>query len=520
MKTIACGKCGTKFDATNLKPGVKFKCSNCQAVVEVPAHGVGPVAAGKRPTGGLPKGKGKRATGVMPGKATRGPVAAGGPVGARQAPGMVAAGGPQGERPQFGPPKKSNSTGLIVGGIVGVVALGLILVIVFSSGGPSQHEVAQQRADERQQEREQAARQRQEEADRQARIIDASLSAAMDYGTAIEAALRNEDRTTLESMFDWDIYAAYIANLAEENSIWLTYPLRAEGAWEKNEEGRFSGRYAGTTTRGASSLRGRVMDYIGEYMFGRANIRWDRGKTELDAAAFTLVIRDVTYLGRRIYIDADGAGGTKEFFVGAPRGETNVRILYYNDGSANRTLRDNEARNERQASVEEDRGQGGGYFREGYDPSHRDPRGGGDNPRDPEHGGGEVEFDPDAELPPMGKTNNMPTQPQLVNCVNDLRRLGSLNEARRGQIRQEPSNAQKKATMGAFIDLLIDAVQANDRNAKHRISNELWTIWRSFVPADLGRDKMVFDVSFGGGQSADELVVRRWLLVHSEYPVD
>jgi hypothetical protein len=501
---------------------VQFQCTKCKAVVKVPAAGGGPGA--KRATGGLPAGRSKRPTAGLPGKrgapaggpVARGPVAAPGAAGGRP-------GAQQGGRPQYGPPSGGGSnTGLIIGGVVGVVAIGLIILVVVVSSGPSPQDIAAQQAEERHQEREQAVKRRAEEQARTAAEIQAPLDAALEAAQTIESALRNEDRTVLEGLFDWDIYAAYISELAQQNDMWLTYPLRAEGHWAKDESGeRFTGRYEGTSMRGASSLRQRVMDYMSEYFFGISDIRWERSRSELDGAMFSLNIRDVPYLGRIIYVEIPGAGGVKEFYVGARRGSTDVKILYFNDGSANRTLRDNEAANERRPA-DASREEPTGHFREGYDPSHRDTREGG-TPREPgdDRGGMEVEEgDIDDDLPELAKTNANPTRPALVNCVNDLRRRGSLNEARRGQVRSEPSSAEKKATMGAFIDQLIDAVNSNDRDRKHRISNELWTIWRSFVPQDWGKDDMTFEIGFGGSQSSDQMKVRRWLWVYNDYPLD
>jgi anti-sigma factor RsiW len=130
------------------------------------------------------------------------------------------------------------------------------------------------------------------------------------------------------------------------------------------------------------------------------------------------------------------------------------------------------------------------------------------------------DYDPDANLPVMAKTGAMPTAPALVNAVNELARDKELNTARMNQIREEPSAEQKKATMGALIDLLIDAQNAGDRAKKLRVSKTLWAIWRPFCPADWGEAQMVYTIDGFSSQNAEELPIRRWLQVYAEYNTD
>jgi hypothetical protein len=56
MKLVKCGKCGTQFDATAMKPGSKFPCGKCRTPVQVPAAAPAaqPVAAAPPPRPAVP----------------------------------------------------------------------------------------------------------------------------------------------------------------------------------------------------------------------------------------------------------------------------------------------------------------------------------------------------------------------------------------------------------------------------------------------------------------------------------
>ena len=73
--------------------------------------------------------------------------------------------------------------------------------------------------------------------------------------------------------------------------------------------------------------------------------------------------------------------------------------------------------------------------------------------------------------------------------------------------------------MGAFIDLLIDAVSSNDRSAKAGISGKLWDIWHGYCTADRTKDDMVYTIGFDG-QSSTDMIVRRWLEVYNAYSTE
>jgi hypothetical protein len=494
MKTIACTSCGTKYDATNLQAGVKFKCTNCGAVVQVPAGRAAPQAGGPVPV--------RRAAGPA------------GPM-------------PGGRNPYMPPPRKGN-TGAIVAAIVVIVVAGVVAIVAFTSGRPQPPQPVAA-VDPAVEERRQAAAQRAEEDAARAAELARTLDAALAKGSQIESALRNEDRAALEGMFDWNLYATHIANLARQDERWLTYPLRADGSWEKGDDDRYTGRYVGTSIRSANSLRQRVMDYYAEYFFGHDQISFNRDRSAHENSVYSLEIGGTTYRVRSIYIDVGGS--SREFYVGAPQGSTAVKIVYYNDGTATRTLRDVEARNERRAQEEEERRSGDGFYREGYDPSHRDPRRN-PPPRPDDDRETDREEHPDDryrpssdenakdDLPPLQRTGAMPTHPTLINAVREIERSGALNEARRNSVRGFPDQAQRKAVMGAFIDQLIHAVETNNRDHKHRISRELWNIWRSFVPTNWTQDDMTFAIAFNGTSTGDEVILRRWLSVYEEYEVD
>jgi hypothetical protein len=488
MKTIACASCGTKYDATSLQPGVKFQCAKCGAVVQMPAG--------------------------------RGAPQAGGPVPVRRAAGPAGP-MPGGRNPYMAPPRKSN-TGAIVAAIIAVTLVGVVAIVAFTMGRPQpQQQVVP--VDPSLEERRAAAAQKREADAALVAELQRTLDAALGMGSQIESALRNEDRAGLEAMFDWNLYATHISNLAQQDPRWLTYPLRAEGEWVKGDDDRFTGAYNGTATRNAASLRQRVMDYFAEYFFGHDQIRHDRDRSAHENSVYSLEISGVTYRVRCIYITVGSS--SREFYVGAPQGSTAVKVVYYNDSTATRTLRDVEARNERRAVEEEERRSGDGYYRDGYDPSRRDPRR--DPPPRPDDDDREPHPDDrhrpsgDSEtqenLPPMERIGVMPSAAPLINAVREIERSGALNEARRTTVRQFPTPEERKAVMGAFIDRLIDAVESGNRDHKHRISRELWTIWRTFVPTNWSDSDMTFSIGFDGSQSGDEIIVRRWLSVYEEY---
>lgn len=487
MSTITCKSCGFQYDGTGLQAGVQFQCTQCGSMVQVgaPARRAGPRAVGPRAAGPRP---------------------AGGP------PGRMPAGATAGYGP---PPRKSNSAGVAIAISVSVLVV-LVVVIGIVMGLSSSKE----RVDQSQQA---AAEQRERERARLAELdaerkrsneeIGTPINASRAKGPDVETAMRNNSRDAVDSLFDWGLYATYNQQLINSNSAHLNSPIMAEGTWEKGEDGRYTGRWIGSAARNQQSLRDRVLGYIEEYLFHAPAVRWVREKSEptVPTSQFKISINGVEYLGVKIFIEVQGGGSDKEFWVGAPRGSTNARVVNFIDGGATKKLQEHEAANPR---VAEDNRES--IYREGHDPTGRGALGGTGRPDVDDEG---KRRDPAANLPAVAKTGATPTRPALINCVSALGRGEKLNTMRLDQIRTESSTAEKKATMGAFIDLLIDAQASNNRTAKLNISTALYDVWKSFAYADYSREDLVYVIDFNN-QSETDLIVRRWIETYNEYKVD
>ena len=503
MSTITCNSCGMQYDGSGLQPGVQFQCTQCGAMVAVAAAAPPPAAARgpARPRGGPP--------GRAP---ARGPAGRGPARGPARGPKPMA-GGMQGQdqQPQmpYGP-KKSSNAGLFVGIGVGAVVLVLIIVAVIASGGPSPEDLQRQKTEEAAQQRKEAAAKRDEETRKANEAITKPTEASMAQAPAVIAALQNEDAGTLEALFDWQVYSAYnqtLVELPDKGKDYLNSPLISVGTWEKESSGKYTGIFLGEVPHGAESLKTRVMDYLKQFVFGAPELEWDRAKTESDnAGSFSLTVNNTKYIGKRVFFSYKGAGKTKELWLGAPEGTDQVRLLNYVDTSAAKNLQTLEAKNERVADDNRD------PYNPDRDPTNPDR----DPPADPDN----PPADPDASLPEIAKTGSMPTEPALRNAIEELKRGGDLNVARVNTIKGETSKQQKKDTMGAMIDLLIEAQSSNDRTMKLRISSSLWDIWSPFVPQDWGKDEMVYTLDNFGAQSSLDLPVRRWLDVYNAYPLD
>ena len=421
------------------------------------------------------------------------------------------AGGPQqqmqDQQQGYGPPPKSGSNaGLFVGIGVGVVVLILIIVAVVASGGPTPQDVQMEKQKQAADERKERAEKLAEETRKENEAIQKPIDASLEQATAVFAALQNEDAATLEALFDWNLYAEYNKSLVNENADHLNSPLVAQGEWEKDSSGKYTGKFMGQAAHTPDSLKQRVMGYIKEFMFGAEGLEWERAKTEHEDGGFTLTIGGTKYLGKKVFITYKGAGKSKTFSLGAPKGSDQVRLLHYHDGSSIKNLQTTEAKNPKGTA-----GQG--------DPRNpdRDPRNPDRDPEDPDN----PPEDPDASLPEIAKTGSMPNEPALVNAVKDLERGDSLNQARVRAVKAEPSKPEKKAAMGAMIDLLIDAQASNDRTMKLRVSSALWDIWNPFVPSNLwSKSDMVYELDNFGTQSSLDTPVRRWLDIYNNYPLD
>lgn len=503
MKTISCGSCGMQYDGSGLQAGVQFQCTQCGAMVLV-GGGRAPAAPGKGRGGARP-------AGPQP-AAARGPQPA-----ARAKAGMPrgprAAAGAQQERQVYAAPKKSNA-GVFVAVGIGVVVVGLIIAIVVFSSKPSPQEQQQTAQKSKQQEQKDKLAKLDAETDQKNAALSKTIKACDDLAPAIEAALRNGDAKVLENMFDWTVYALYIKTLwdADEEkikaggggSMYRNSPLIAMGTWAKGEDGRYTGGFDATSVHGPDSLRDRVMGYLGNFVFQAPELAMDREKTfaPLEKTGLSMEIGGTKYLGRKVFITFKGDGGTaKEFWVGAPLGSDNVKIINYFDKGAAKKIAEKEAKNPKA----DDR-----------DPTNtdRNPANPDRNPEDPDNPEG---TEGGMELPPLAKTNAMPTDAALENIIKDIKRGVYPNDARLKNISGATDRNQKKAVFGALIDCLIDAHNTSDRNTAARVSEILLSQFGARKYAEWTDEDLTFSLQFGGSQEGGENICRRWLLLYNEY---
>jgi hypothetical protein len=174
-----------------------------------------------------------------------------------------------------------------------------------------------------------------------------------------------------------------------------------------------------------------------------------------------------------------------------------VKVLNFRDPSMVEKLRDLEAKNPRK----DDRD----WVRDQDDPTKRD----GMVYKDPKD-------NPDWGLPPAVKTGATPTLPALRNAVNELASGGRLNQQRLTQLRGESNKKEKRAAMGAFIDLLIDAHKGGNRNTKHNISRALYDVFDFLVYKEWDRGNMVYELS-REGQDDKDIIIRRWVQLYNVY---
>lgn len=508
MSTITCGSCGMQYDGSGLQAGVQFQCTQCGAMVQVGG-------GAKRPTGVQRKTPGKGPAGKAAGPRAAGPRAAGGPPQRRGAQPVMGQPGhdPNQQQSPYAAPRKKGNAGLFVGLGVGLVVLVLIVVVVISAGGPSPQDMqAAAKEDEKKKKEEEYARRDAETKKKNDEVLK-SMEASRAMAGKIESALRGGDTAGLAAMFDWNTYALYNGDLVKGKAEFMnTSPLIVDGDWEKLETGKYSGKYIGRAVRGPDSLKTRVIDFIANYYVG-AEITMDEERTKHEKSAFSITVGSNDYLGVKVFVDVKNRGKLKEFWVGAPRGSDQAKIINFVDPGSLKTLQEKEAKNERDPRIDD------------RDPTNpdRDPTNPDRDPsnpdRDPENPDNPTENDPDADLPAVAKTGANPTDPALVNAISELKR-NALNEARKDTVRKHTSKAEKKATMGAMIDVLIDAVKNGDRNLKHNASKALHDIWKSFTAADWQREDLVYDLEFGGDQSASEMIVRRWLWTYNNYSTE
>lgn len=505
MKTISCTSCGMQYDGTGLQAGVQFKCTQCGSMVLV-GGGRAPAAPGKGRGGARPAGP--------QAAASRGPQpAARGKAGMPRGPRAAAGPGNQQERQVYAAPKKGNA-GVFVGVGVGVVVVGLIIAIVVFSSKPSPEQQQQSAIkDAAAQRKEELAKKDQETEQKNAQLMK-TIKAAEDMAPTIESALRNGDDKVLSGLFDWTIYALYNKTLwdadeeklkaGSDKGLFRNSPLIATGTWFKGADGRYSGKYEAVAVHGPDSLRDRVMGYLSDFVFRAPELTMDREKTfgALEKTGLAIEIAGTKYIGRKVYINFKGDGGTaKEFWVGCPEGSDSVRIINYFDKGASKKIAEKEAKNPKSDDRDPSR-----------DPS-RDPARDPNTPADPDN----PEQPMEQELPALVKTNAMPTVPALENIISEIKRGQFPNEARKKSISSESNRAEKKAMLGALVDLLIDAHKSDDRNTKVRVSELLMSQYGARKYENWKDEDLVFSLSFGVDQAGGERICARWLLLYNEY---
>ncbi|MCB9935438.1 MAG: hypothetical protein H6840_07075 [Planctomycetes bacterium] len=494
-----------EYDGSGLQAGVQFQCTQCGSMVQVGAPAPRGKPGGKRPAGGP-----RAAGGPAPRGSTRGP--ARGRPGAAGASPMAQMQNSQQQQPGYGPPPRSGSNaGVIVGVIVGVVVLILVVVAVVMGSKPAPEEIVKQKQQDEIKQRKEEMAKKDADVAKENELKLAPINAAMQAAPGIESALRNGDAAALEGMFDWNVYASYNATWIAANwgGAWdyKEAALLCVGDWEKDADGAPTGKFIGQAAHGSDGLRQRVMEYIKDFYFGAEDIRWEKARTEAHAG-FTVTVGSTTYLTKPIFISFKGGGVEKEFWLGAPKGSTDVRIVNFIDKGAFTKLQEKEAPRQRK----DDRG----LMRDPV--KERDP-GAGTN-KNPDPGMEDPPADPDSNLPNVAKTGAMPTDAALVNCIKELQKDGGkLNAARVSQVKGEPNKKEKKAAMGAMLDLLIDAVNGKDRSAKNNISLALWECFQFLVYKEWTKEDMVYTIGFDG-QSETDTIVRRWIQLYNDYQPD
>ncbi|MCZ7606204.1 MAG: hypothetical protein M5U25_09035 [Planctomycetota bacterium] len=493
-----------EYDGTGLKAGVQFQCTQCGGMVQVGAPRAKGKTAGPRAAGGPRPAGGPRAAGGPARGGARGrPAAGGSPMGQMQA---------AQQKPGYGPPKKGSNAGVFVGIGVGVIALVIVLAAVFMGSGPAPEDLAKQKAEEdhKRHKEEMAKKDAEVAAENEAKLKP--INALMQQGPSIEAALRNGDAATLEALFDWNAYASYNANLIAGtwggNMEYKEAALICVGDWVRDADGAPTGSFMGKAAHGADGLRQRVMEYIKEFYFGAQDIKWEKARTEAHAGN-SVTVGSTVYLTKPIYISFKGSGPEKEFWLGAPKGSGDVRIVNFIDKGAFTKLQEKEAPRQRKVDDRDPRNPD-------RDPRNPDRDPASDPGSDPIPGMEDPPANPDDNLPNVAKIGTMPTEPALVNAVNELKNGGKLNAQRISQIKGEPNKDEKKATMGALVDLLIDAVNSKDRTAKLNISTALHECFKFLAYVGWEKEELVYSIGFEG-QSESDIIVRRWIELYNSY---
>ena len=484
MSIVSCTSCGMQYNAAGYKPGVQFKCTQCGAMVIIagPVRGTGRLGGPRRAIGGPP-----------------GPQQAG-------QPGM----------PVYGPPRSSNTGTYVVIGVGVALAVGVIIAVIVLAGKPS----PQQLHDEKMRValEEERKRQREEDDKKRARnaALNTPLNAALEYGPRIEALMRAGDRAGLEALFDWNTYAAYNASLVARSKDYLASPLFSTGEhqWVKPEGGTESLKWISQNLHTSDTLRTAVMDYIQTHCFGAPEIVYEEQRTEKKEAGFAgVVISGRTYVGKFIFIRVKAAGKNKQFWVGAPEGDADVRVINFRDDSATTNMATLVVAREREARLEnpdDDRGLSGGF-------DERAKRDSGLERVADSSKEGEASAAPEGPLPDLAKTGANVSSAQMSNVLRHLVGGGRLALAQKNAISSVNPLSERKAMLGAIIDVLIDAHAAGKRLEKHTLSDALYQVWSNHARGqEYGSEDMVYSAD-GQKQVTTDLPIRRWLKVYNAY---
>jgi hypothetical protein len=346
-------------------------------------------------------------------------------------------------------------------------------------------EAKRQREERRKQMAEEDARRA---AEREA--YEKTFAAVHAQGAVIEAAMHDEDGGALEGLFNWDLFAKYTSEMTAKDPTAYRKSKDAallyEGEWERDKDGVFTGIYVGSTPRESESLKARVMYYITEFYFGAPGLAYASKLTEAHEG-YRITIDGTDYVGKPIYISLPGQK-EKEFWVAATKGSEEVRILNFRDKASFATLQSYEAR--------------------------RDPR----RPaREAFPAGDKSRAELDAELPEAAHTEAKPKAEFTVACIEHAKQGLRLNQARLSVVRSESDPKEKKAALGALLDLLIDAAKEEDRAKQHNLTVALFDVWGALVPIGWSQEDMQCTVE---GENDTDTIVRRWIAVYNAYKTD
>ncbi|KAA0212935.1 hypothetical protein EDM80_08820 [bacterium] len=481
--TISCQSCGYQYDGTGLQAGVQFQCTQCGNMVVV-----GQAPGRKAPTKGAPAARG--------GPAPRGPKPmgrAGGPRAAQPYGAPGAQGGPQGAA--FGPPKKDN-TMMIMGIIGGVIVVGMIAAIVMmTSSKENQQQQSKADDDRRAREEKEAQLKKNEQVKKDGEARIATIQAATQAGPRIAGMLASKDMTALSAMFDWTAVWEDFKNQLEKREKkpptnpdgspkldkagrpvpsdydkFMDNPLFCDGDWEKDEKGNPTGRYKGSNIKGPDGIRQRMMGYI-EMMYGGVDAQadeaaMDKQKTPAEAK-FSLTLGGKVLLGRMVMIKSTAASNKYlNFYVGAAAGDTNVRILRFEDSGVLENLKQKEAAYVRKTPTNDNQFE---------NPDRERPR----DPNNPDTAG--PDENPPADLAPAKKTGAACPQ-ALINIFRDLRDGKSVTDAQIKVVQdQSRSKEDRKAFIGACVDALIDHFEKRNRMELQNLSRSLFRIYERAI---------------------------------------